>query len=144
MDLKKFLWVSILGPLVVMGCVTEQPGNGPVTKTALSTSKKIPSAIGQLSISSTANNNNLIELNVRHLARPERIVPHAKAYIVWEVPTGYKVAQSLGALTIDKNYTGKMKTLTPFRNFDIFVTAEPSLGQIEPSGEKLLWTAVSH
>lgn len=45
-----------------------------------------------------------------------------------------------GTLKIDeKNLKGEMEAITPYQNFDLFITAEKSARVSQPMGEKLLW-----
>lgn len=137
--------ISVLG--VFSGCVTVPPGESDTTNSTnstLSKNKKVAGADGKITISTTSTNSNQLELSVKHITAANRIYPQAKNYIVWELPTGFSMKpQSLGPLKIDKNYTGRLKTVTPFRSFDIFITAEPVLNPIKPTGEKLFWTTVN-
>jgi hypothetical protein len=110
----------------------------------LSASNKIPAAEGTVKVSPSQNNNTKVDLEVKHLARPEKVNPQAGTYMVWQ-----KSAEQngqivpLGALNVDKDLTGHLQTVTPMKDFEIFVTAEPSATVAKPSGDKLLWTSVS-
>jgi hypothetical protein len=50
----------------------------------------------------------------------------ARVYVVWatELQTG-SPTRNLGALRVEDNLNGKLETLTPLRNFDVLITAEP-------------------
>jgi hypothetical protein len=137
---SKGLLVLLAG---AMGCVTVNSDTPSAVNTKLSTSRKIPSARGQIAVTPTSTSNSVIELSVKHLARPEKIIPRAKSYVVWELLPGSKIPQSLGPLIVDKNFSAHMKTVTPFPNFDLFVTAEAKPNPIEPTGERLLWTTIN-
>jgi hypothetical protein len=142
--LKSIMGLSIIGFL--SGCVTVTPDsdNTPPFKTKMASNGKMFPAEGQITVTTTSNHNNMVEMVVKNMGRPSKVIPSAKTFIVWETPTGSNLKpQSLGPLNLDKNFNGKIKTVTPFRNFDIFITAEPKANQITPTGERLLWTNVS-
>jgi len=146
MTALRLLFITI-AIVLFSGCTTvphgDSKGGAPTTST-LSKNRKIAGADGNITISSTTTNSNRLELNVKHVGALNRISPRAKNYIVWELPVGFSMKpQSLGPLKIDKNYTGRLNTVTPFRNFDIFITAEPALNPLQPTGEKLFWTTVN-
>jgi len=46
--------------------------------------------------------------------------------VVWARADGAGSAQNLGALHVDKDLDGTLKTVTPLRTFDVFITAESS------------------
>ena len=114
----------------------------PAKKSQVGISEKIPATRAQLSFAKTDNDNTKIDLKVNHLAEPERVVPGATTYIVWVRPTGDAPAQNLGALKVDRNLKAKLETVTPQKNFELFVTAESSPLVTNPSGEALMWTTV--
>jgi hypothetical protein len=106
---------------------------------------KLPSVEGQVSIRNEENNNTGIDLSVKHLARPERVSPDATTYMVWGKPAGDENAQALplGALNVDEDLNAEIKTVTPLKNFDLFITAEPAGVTNEPTGERLLWALIN-
>jgi hypothetical protein len=99
-----------------------------------------PAAEGTVKIDKAANNNNSIDLKVKHLAPANRIEPNATSYIVWLQPTvgDTQAVQNMGALKVDENLNGEFKTITPHRNFNLFITAESSPMVSRPSGQKIL------
>jgi hypothetical protein len=109
----------------------------------LTTSPLIPAAEGDVKFSPVKNDNTGIDLRVKHLAEPEKLTPPAQTYVAW-IRNGKDAApQNIGALTVDKELTGELSTVTPLHAFDLFVTAEAS-GQVQqPAGQPLLWTSYS-
>ncbi len=105
----------------------------------LSASSTIPAAEGHLDCGKAANDNTSVDLKVKHLANPERLTPPASTYVVWIRTDKTAIPQNIGALTVDNDLTGRLKTVTPQRHFELFLTAEAS-GQVEtPTGEELMW-----
>jgi YihY family inner membrane protein len=50
--------------------------------------------------------------------------------------------QSLGALKVDENLKGGINAITPLRDFDLYITAEPSQLGTSSTGKTLLYTRV--
>jgi hypothetical protein len=110
----------------------------------LTTSPDIPGAQGTATISATDDANTKIDLTVEHLASPERVAPDATVYIVWvrgNEPDAQP--QSLGALRVDDHLKGRISTMTPLREFELYITAEPSQASTVPTGKTLLSTTVA-
>ncbi len=134
----------ILSTLFLAACVTEGlSGLSPLKKT-MDSNRKLSALEGQLVVSTSLNNSNIIDLTLKNMAKPSKISPKAKAYVVWEVLGGTNMKpQSIGVLNPDKFSNARLMTATPFRQFDLFVTAEASSNPGAPTGQKLLWTSVS-
>jgi hypothetical protein len=139
------LFFLLIFNVFVSGCVTESlTGQSTAVSKKMDSNRKISSAEGHLVVSSTQFNSNLIDLSVKNMSRPNKINPKARAYIVWEVPSGGNLKpQSIGVLVPDKNLNARLMTATPFKQFDLFITAEPYNNTGAPTGQKLLWTSVS-
>jgi hypothetical protein len=115
----------------------------------LSVSRNNLSGKGTVAVSHDANQNTKLKVEVDHLAPPERVSQEAKTYVVWITPLGEgagetEQTQSLGALSIDNKLNGKLSAVTPFRAFDLFITAEPAATVAQPSGERMFWTQINH
>ena len=109
----------------------------------LNASSQVPAADGRVLLSREDNNNTALNVEVKHLAAPQKVDPAANSYVVWS--RNHKAdayPQPLGALSVDQNLNGRLRTVTTQRNFDIFITAEPSSQVTEPSGDRLMWTTV--
>lgn len=104
----------------------------------------VPAAQGELKVSD-AGSNTSIDLSVRHLAPPERISSQASTYVVWVRPLADDTgrAQNLGALSVDRDLSGRLRTTTPLKQFELFVTAEPSTVAEAPTGERVLSAMVT-
>jgi hypothetical protein len=113
-------------------------------KVPLQSGPNNPAARGTLRVSTEDNQNTGIEVEVNHLAEPSRINPGASSYVVWVQPRATESqAQNLGALQVDRNLQGKLKTVIPYQDFRVFITAEPSAMVNEPSGDPVLWADIN-
>lgn len=103
------------------------------------TSSAVPAAEARVD-AKVQGANTLVTIEVEHMAQPNRIDPGANVYVVWAEPldTMSGEPQNIGVLTVDKKLEGKLQTLTPLRQFSVFVTAEPSGIVQRPSGERLI------
>jgi hypothetical protein len=67
----------------------------------------------------------------------------ASVYVVWIEPqNAQRQRQNIGVLKLDEDKRGRLETVTPFRDFRIFVTAEPAPNVTEPS-QQLMTALVS-
>lgn len=124
---------------LLSGCALMGGGRGP----RMNASPAVPAAQGHAKFGKAPNGNTSIDLTVKHLADPQNLTPPAASYVVWLRASKDAAAQNIGALTVDKNLVGTLKTVTALRAFDLFVTAEGS-GQVQwPTGQPLLWTSHS-
>jgi len=87
-----------------------------------------------------------MEIQVRYLAKPGQITQGATTYVVWVRPvsaTGLVAPQNIGAFQVDDDLSGELRTSTPLRHFNLFITAEPSEEVTVPTGNEVLSTQVS-
>ncbi len=109
----------------------------------LQVSEKDPSAEGTVQTSAGKNGNVRVSIVAKHLAHPERLDPPESTYVVWVQPHGGGgQAQNMGALKVDKDLTGTLQTVVPWKSFDLFITAEPNAQSQQPQGERMLWATV--
>jgi len=85
-----------------------------------------PAAMGKVVTNNDRNNNTEIEVQVKHMAAPQSLTPAKTTYLVWIQPRG-KEAELLGALRINEDLEGSLKGTTPYKDFDIFITAEDTM-----------------
>lgn len=105
----------------------------------LGSSSEVPAAQGKVALHHTTNGNVEINLLVKHLAPPGRITPGANVFVVWTrgLAAGSE-AQNLGALKVNKQLSGKLKSITAMPAFDLFITCEQSQTVTTPSSLELL------
>lgn len=96
-----------------------------------------PAAMGKVITNNDRNNNTEIEVQVKHMAAPQSLTPAQTAYLVWVQPRG-KEAELLGALRVNEDLEGSLKATTPYKDFDIFITAEGTMRPDTPSGMVIL------
>ena len=135
--------VSILLAGVLSLSCSSMMGNKDSRELRLTGSPSLSSAEGTAKVSTTDDGNTQIDLDVKHLAPPEKIKASATAFVVWVKDANSETdAHNLGALKVDQNLHGSMKAVTSLRSFDLYVTAEPNATTDQPSGEQLLRTNV--
>ncbi len=109
----------------------------------LSTSPDLPAAEGKAWFGKTQNDNVWVNVEVKHLAHPDKLTPPGNVYVVWTRANKDAEAQNIGALVVGPNLTGLLRSDTALHSFDLFVTAEAS-GQVQkPTGAPILWTSYS-
>ena len=104
-------------------------------------SKIVPAAAAELNVGKEKNGNVQIDLKAGHLAKPSRLTPPASSYVVWLQQEGSE-AQSQGELKIGDDQKGELKTATPLRTFNVFVTAEADSQTKFPSQQVVLQATV--
>ncbi|MCR4297077.1 MAG: hypothetical protein NUW21_16215 [Elusimicrobia bacterium] len=109
----------------------------------LSASPALPAAEGTLRCAKAVNDNTAIDLKVKHLASPDRLTPPAAVYVVWTKADKDAPPRNIGALEVDESLTGRLRTVTSLRRFELFVTGEATGQAPSPSGEPLLWANCS-
>jgi hypothetical protein len=126
--------------IAAFGCGKSSPEpNMPIE---LVGSEQAPAAQGRVHVNDGGNGNAELIVEVKHLARPEKAAPGATSYVVWVHPSGGH-PQNLGALSVDDELTGSLRTVTPLKDFKLFVTPEPSPQAVAPSNEPVLSGHVS-
>ncbi len=63
-------------------------------------------------------------------------------YVVWIEPPGQK-PKNLGQLQVDTNEKAELKTKTPYKRFEVFITAEGGAQVEAPHGAPVLSANVS-
>lgn len=103
----------------------------------------VPAASGVVAVQTDKSNGNMeLDIKVDNLAQPSNLAPPENVYIVWIRPSG-EDAHKQGALGVDKNLKGELRTITTSKNFDVFITAEQSGSVIAPSGVEILQAHLS-
>ena len=112
------------------------------TKVPMNSGKVDPAAQGTVIFHTTGNNNVNVDTKVKFLANPSSLTPPESIYVVWFQPTG-EAPVNEGASKVDKNLNGELKTVTPYKRFTVFVTAEKSAQVKMPSGPQVLTANVA-
>jgi hypothetical protein len=125
---------ALAGALALGGCMTHTGAMGRGEQTwTLNGSQKTPAAQGKVEVAAKSKDGTRqIEVEVKHLARPSAVFDGTTTYVVWVKPEGGR-PENVGALALDKDLKGDLKTKTPYKVFDVMVTAEMSPGTTLPS-----------
>ena len=98
----------------------------------------VPGAQGVAKLDHDANGNAVISVEAKHLAPPSSLTPPKSYYIVWIQPRDAQ-PQMAGVLSVDPTKEdGAFKTATPYKNFEVLVTAEDNPRPESPSGVQIL------
>lgn len=123
--------------LVISACAKKQVKLNPSTS--------VPAATATAELTQDDNGNTIVDLKVKHLAKPENLTPPRSVYVVWIQPRdgsdGSPIKQ--GQLLVNSNLEGEFKSPTTYKAFDIFVTAEDSSSVTQPKGEEVLRQTVT-
>ena len=104
----------------------------------------VPAADGQVTVDVGPNDNTRLNIRVEHLAIPGKVDPGSTVYMVWVIANGMgSMPQSIGALKVDENLTGTLSTLTPLKQFELVVTAEPTATSDLMRGARVLTAMIS-
>jgi len=96
-----------------------------------------PAAEGKVITDNDRNSNTKIEINVKHMATPQSLTPARQAYLVWVQPRG-KDAELLGVLRVNGDLEGSLKATTPYKDFEVLITAEDNMRPEMPSSTVIL------
>ncbi len=128
------LWVVIA--MLGAGCMHMMHRSDEVS--LASSTDNNPAARGAVKTAGTTNENTRVEVKVEHLAPPGKVASGATTYVVWAKPQGSSDAQNIGALRVDDDLKGTLRTVLPYEAFKVFITAEPNAQVTSPTGEELL------
>jgi hypothetical protein len=106
-------------------------------KVEMKTSSSVPAAEARAILDHDRNKNVRVTLEVRHLAKPQSLAPAKDTYVVWIQPEGQE-ANNVGVLRVNDELKGDFRTTTPYKKFDLFVTAEDSPTVSSPSGTEIM------
>jgi hypothetical protein len=103
----------------------------------LTPATSVPAATATADVSHDDNGNTIVDLKVKHLAKPENLTPSKAVYMVWIQPHGQAPIRQ-GQLKVNDDLEAEFKTPTTYRSFEIFVTAEDSASVSNPTGQEVL------
>src|SRR5437016_1814159 len=66
-----------------------------------------PAAEGRVVTKNDRNGNTRIEIHVKHMARPQALIPSKSGYVVWLQAPG-KPAETLGTLRVNEDLEGSL------------------------------------
>ncbi|MCA9622655.1 MAG: hypothetical protein KC731_26725 [Myxococcales bacterium] len=88
------------------------------------------------------NDNTKLEIEVKNLALPSRVVSGTTTYVVWLQPDGETAMQNVGGLKVDEDLVGTLDTLTPYTAFVVLVTPEVSAQVTAPTNKAVFTSRV--
>jgi FlaG/FlaF family flagellin (archaellin) len=112
-------------------------------KFTFTNSSSSPAAAGEVTVGTDQNGNNAFTIRTYHLANPAELTPAKTAYVVWAQENG-KQPENLGELKVNHDLEGTFHGVTPYKDFDLFITAEDNAKAETPSGIEVLRTRVKH
>lgn len=125
--------------LLVAGALTLGAGCATTTDYDLTAGQETPAATGEVKIKEDDNDNLRLNVEVDHLPNPGSLAAGLSTYVVWLEPTGADRMVNLGELRIDEDKrTGELEATTPYRNFNIYITAEETGQASQPSDRMIL------
>lgn len=98
----------------------------------------VPAASGNVKLKKSDNNNYKIEIEVDHLAPPERLNPAAKSYIAWYLTEMGN--NKIGSLVVSRNLGASLETTVPSKPKKVFITAEKDPDVDYPGNRVILET----
>ena len=114
-------------------------GTGCAHRQSLEAASSVPAAEGTVRATKDSNGNTDLVVNVKHLARPDKMAPDATVYLVWIQPPGDQ-KESVGILKVSANLEGTLKTKTPQRKFLLTITPEAN-AQVQQPAHDPVFTA---
>ena len=86
----------------------------------------------------TYNRNDTLEVKVSNVADPSILNPSFTRYVLWMATPDRQYITNIGQLRVDEKRRAEINTLTPFRKFILFITAEPN-GEVTAPGPDILF-----
>ena len=112
------------------------------TKVQLSVSSTVPGANAFATIGHDRNQNTTVHLDAKFLPPPQSLSPAQSVYVVWIQADG-RPAQNKGQLMVNGSHEGQINIRTPYRDFEIFVTAQPSALSNTPEGPRVIFGRIT-
>jgi hypothetical protein len=114
-------------------------------KVQFATSTVVPTAEGSVKVKKDGNNNYSINIDIKHLAHPSRLVPSKTLYVVW-AETKENGTKNIGRLNtssglLSSTLKSSLRTVSPVKPTMIFITAENDAGVEYPGSQVVLTTS---
>lgn len=106
-------------------------------KVVFPTSTVLPAADAVVKIDKDDSNNYDINLEVENMAKPDRLDPPRKTYVVWMVSEKNGTI-NMGNLKINNKLKGSLEAVTPYKPICFFITAEEKQDVATPSTQVVL------
>ncbi len=103
---------------------------------------KTPAAHGEIVVKVGPNNNVKLAIRTDSLAKPAALTPPESVYVVW-LQRPDKKPENLGQLQVNDHLKGSLTTVTPYKQFKVFITAEQDPQAQAPGGPQVLWAEIT-
>jgi hypothetical protein len=120
-----------------LGLMLLWPFGDSAKKVSMTPGKEDPAAHGTVAVKTGRNGNTDVSITAKSLAQPSALNPPENTYVVWFQPDGQD-ARNMGALRVNNNLDGKLVTVSPYRRFKVFITAEKEPNPTRPKGPTML------
>jgi hypothetical protein len=119
-------------------------GESCTPKISFLSSSIVPAAQGYVKITKDKNKNYAIDIQLLHLAPPERLQPAKKVYVIWMI-TDQERKKNIGQINSSTSFLSQklkasFKTVSSFKPAKIFITAEDDAAIQTPAGPVVLTT----
>ena len=101
----------------------------------------VPAAAGVLTTGHDMNGNVSIVLRIHHLAAPQNLSTSKNQYVVW-IQHGDASPCKAGFLEVGKNLDATFRGVTPFEEFQLWVSAEEDRDTSSPRGPEVMKVSV--
>lgn len=112
------------------------PFGGP-RKVQMMAGTSAPGATATIQIRKGDNGNAALDIKAANLAPASSLTPAENVYVVWIQPPD-KLAQNAGQLRVNQHEQAELNTVTAFKRFKVFITAEQNAQTQEPEGPRIL------
>ncbi len=133
---RRFFGTALLSMLLVFGLALTGCSSAAVYQ--MDSGERTAGAEGEASVVQDQNGNQVVTLKVAHLPQPSRLDQAMGTYIVWVQPADAPTAYNMGQIRLANDRTGEITFTTPFRSFQMTVTAEVDGTAMSPSNQVVL------
>jgi len=89
----------------------------------------------------TYDRNNTLEVKLEGMPEPSSLKAEYTRYVLWAATPDRQDIVNIGQLRVDEEKNATIKTLTPFRTFRLFITAEAAGDVTTPGPDTLFESA---
>ena len=86
----------------------------------------------------TYDRNNTLRIQLSNVADPSALNPAYTRYVLWVATPDRQTTVNAGQIRVDENRRAEMQTLTPLREFVLFITAE-ARGDVTAPGPDIVF-----
>lgn len=127
--MKRYAMAIALCGLLAAGCASYELG--------FALSPELPAANPKARIRQDANENQLVEIEIEHMAPPEHLSPPRSVYVVWAEGDEGRLLP-LGQLRVREDREGHFEGVTALERFRILISAEIDPQAAQPSQPYML------